>query len=69
MTGVIILSLLCLALVSVALRPVLFAQGENVHRRFPRIAPIAGSIGFLPLMIAWARNIAMVVLRPRGFHQ
>jgi hypothetical protein len=68
MTGVIILSLLCLALVSLALRAVLLAQGENVDRRFSRIASIAGSIGFLPLIIfEWACNVAMVVLLPRGF--
>jgi hypothetical protein len=44
------------------------AQGENVDRLSSRIASIAGSIGFLPLIIfEWACNVAMVVLLPRGF--
>jgi hypothetical protein len=63
MTAIIILSLLCLALVSLVLRVVLFISGKGQNGRLAKIASIAGSIGFLPIIaLEWAYNLAMAAL-------
>ena len=59
MTAIIILSLLCLAAASLLLRVILFMLGRSDQGRFAKIASIAGSIGFLPLIVfEWAVNLA-----------
>jgi hypothetical protein len=63
MTAIIILGLLCLAAASLILRVVLFILGSSDHGRLAKIASIAGSIGFLPVIaFEWASNLAMVCL-------
>jgi hypothetical protein len=50
MIGIVILSLLCLALASLVLRAVLFLSGKSDHKPLSTIAAIAGKIGFLPIV-------------------
>jgi hypothetical protein len=59
MIGVIVLSLLCLALASLVLRIVLFFLGED-DGRLAKMTSITKSIGMLPVTaFAWASNLAM----------
>jgi hypothetical protein len=63
MTGIIIFSLLCLAAASVVLRVILFMSGRRDDRRLAKIASIAGSIGFAPLIaFKWASDLLMIGL-------
>jgi hypothetical protein len=63
MTAIIILVFLCLAAASLILRVVLFIRGRNDHGRLAKVASIAGSIGFLPLIaLEWALNLASACL-------
>lgn len=62
MIGVIILSLLCLALASLVLRVVLFFLGKD-KGRLARVASIAQSIGMVPVTaFAWAYNLVTIGL-------
>ena len=62
MIGVIVLSLLCLALASLVLRAFLFFLGKD-KGRLARITSIAQSIGMVPVTaFAWACNAAMIGL-------
>jgi hypothetical protein len=63
MIAIIILALLCLAAASVIPRVVLFISDRHDHGRLANIASIAGSIGFLPLVVLeWAFNLGMAWL-------
>jgi hypothetical protein len=63
MIGAMILSLLCLALLSVASRVILFFRDRRDGGRPARVALITGSIGFLPIIVfEWACSIAMFAL-------
>jgi hypothetical protein len=63
MTAIMILGLLCLAAASLILRVILFFIGRDNQGRLAKIASIAGSIGFSPLVaFEWAINFAMACL-------
>jgi|tagenome__1003787_1003787.scaffolds.fasta_scaffold16905671_2 hypothetical protein len=63
MIAIIILGVLCLGVVSLVLRVVLFISGKSHDGWLGKIALIAGSIGFLPIIaLEWAFNLAMAAV-------
>ena len=63
MTAIIILGVLCLGIVSLVLRVVLFVSGRSHDGWLGKISLIAGSIGFLPIIaLEWAYNLAVAAL-------